>query len=199
MREFILTSKSPRRKTILEDHGYEFRIFPIEISEILNKNLNLPDQISDCAKQKVEAALKDPKLPKSGSFLLLAADTLVIHNGEPLGKPKNEQDAFLILNQLSGQVHEVITGFCLFDLTTKRFILGHETTEVRFKKLNDKQINDYIASGEPMDKAGAYGIQGLGGDFVESYTGSLLNVIGLPMEKIEKVLNDNAWELRKKS
>ena len=195
----MLTSKSPRRKNILEDRGYEFRIFPIEVSEILNKNLNLSDQISDCAHQKVKAAIEDPNLPKSQDYLLLGADTVVVHNSQVLGKPKNEQDAFNILNQLSGQVHDVITGFCLFDLTTKRLILDHDITSVKFKTLSEKVIHDYIQTGEPMDKAGSYGIQGQGKEFVESFDGSFLNVVGLPIEKIEKVIERNGWQLKRKS
>lgn len=199
MRELILTSKSPRRKTILEERGFEFHIFPIEVSEILNKNLNLPDQISECAHQKVKAALNSPKLPKSGDKLLLGADTVVVYDKKILGKPKNVPEAINILNQLSGQVHEVITGFCLFDLRSKRLILDHDSTKVKFKILEEKAIEDYVASGDPMDKAGAYGIQGEARKFVESFEGSLFNVIGLPIEKIEKIFKQENWFVKKKS
>ncbi len=199
MHELFLTSKSPRRKDILEEKGYESHIFPIEVSEILDKNLNLPDQISECAHQKVRAAVESPKFPKSGDKLLLGADTVVIYDKKILGKPKNVPEAIDILNQLSGQVHEVITGFCLFDLSSKRLILDHDSTRVKFKDLDQKMIEDYVKSGDPMDKAGAYGIQGEARKFVESFDGSLYNVIGLPIEKIEKIFKQENWIVKKKS
>ncbi len=184
---------------ILEEEGFEFHTFPIEVSEILNKNLNLTEQISDCARQKVEAAKNSPKLPKSNNILLLGADTVVVFNGQVLGKPKNEQHSIDILNQLSGQVHQVITGFCLFDLRTKRLILGHDLTSVEFLKLSQEDILDYVRSGDPQDKAGSYGIQGEAKKFVKEYRGSLNNVIGLPIEKIKKVMQENAWTIKRKS
>ncbi len=196
MHELVLTSQSPRRKQILLERGYEFCIFPIEVSEILNENLNLPDRISDCAKQKVEAAAQSFKPLKSKDYLMLGADTVVVFQSKTLGKPKNEQDAVSILNQLSGQVHEVITGFCLFDLRKEHLILGHDCTRVRFRTLSQKEIIEYVDSGDPMDKAGAYGIQGTAKKFVEGFEGSLNNVIGLPIEKIEKVFQENDWQFK---
>ena len=199
MHELILTSKSPRRKQILIEAGYEFRIFPIEVSEILNENLNLPDQISDCARQKVMAVLESGKIPKSQDILLLGADTEVVFGAKALGKPKNAQHASHILNQLSGQFHEVITGFCLFDLRSERLILGHEITKIHFKKLSEKEISDYVLTGDPMDKAGGYGIQGPARKFIEKMDGDFKNVVGLPLEKIESVLKENGWNVKKKS
>lgn len=198
MREIILTSKSPRRQQILAEFGYDFRVFPIEVSEILNKNLNLPERISDCAHQKVQAAYSSDKLLKSKDELLLGADTVVVFQETVLGKPKNEQEAISILDQLSGQIHQVITGFCLLDLNTKRTILGHDSTEVRFRDLGRQEILDYVASGDPMDKAGSYGIQGEARKFVSSVSGSINNVIGLPIEKIQEVFKVNDWSIKKK-
>ena len=199
MHELVLASKSPRRKQILTEEGYEFRISPIEVSEILNENMNLHDRISDCAHQKVLAAKNTHKLPKSEDFLLLGADTVVVLESQILGKPKNEQDAIHILNQLSGQVHDVITGFCLFDLRSERLILGHESTRVYFKNLLSQEIKDYVDSGDPMDKAGAYGIQGEARKFIERFDGSHNNVVGLPIEKIQDVVRENGWILKRKS
>jgi septum formation protein len=180
MHELVLTSTSPRRRQILNEAGYKFRTFPLEVSEILNENMSLHERISDCARQKVMAAVESGKLLKSKEILLLGADTVVVHEGQILGKPRNEQDATQILTQLSGQIHSVITGFCLFDLTTERLILDHDITSVHFKKLSPEDIREYVESGDPMDKAGAYGIQTAAKKFVESYEGSLNNVIGLP-------------------
>jgi septum formation protein len=199
MRELILTSQSPRRRQILEEEGLQFLTFPIEVSEILDKNLNLPDRISHCAQQKVMAALASPNLPKSKDILLLGADTVVLFRGQILGKPKNEQHSIDILNQLSGQVHEVMTGFCLLDLRTEHLILGHDTTEVEFYPLSKTDIETYVGSGSALDKAGGYGIQGEARKFVKTYHGSLKNVIGLPIEKIMKVISDNGWTIRTKS
>ncbi len=199
MREILLTSTSPRRKQILQEEGFVFRTFPIEVSEILNKNLNLPERISDCARQKVYAAKTNPNLPKSKDFLMLGADTVVVFNEQILGKPKNDQHSIDILNQLSGQVHQVITGFCLFDLRSERLILGHEITSVEFLKLRASDILDYVKTGDSRDKAGAYGIQGEAIKFVKEYRGSLNNVIGLPIEKISKVIEENGWTVKRKS
>ncbi len=199
MREIILTSKSPRRKDILKERGYEFHIFPIEVSEILDKNLNLTEQISECAQRKVRAALLDSNILKLKDKILVGADTVVVFAEKILGKPKKKQEAIEILSQLSGQVHEVITGFCLYDLTSRRFILGHDITKVKFRELHLNEIKDYVATGDCMDKAGAYGIQGEARKFVESFEGSLNNVIGLPIEEIERVFQKEGWVVRKKS
>lgn len=197
MHELILTSQSPRRRQLLEELGLAFRIFPIEVSEILDKNLNLTDQISHCARQKVEAAIESYNILKSEGFLCLGADTEVVFKGETLGKPQNAHHATHILNQLSGQVHSVITGFCLYDSSAKRFILGHDETQVTFRKLTGEEIKNYVESGDPMDKAGAYGIQGPAKSFVAQTMGSINNVIGLPTEKLMKVINENGWQLKK--
>ena len=198
MLELILASQSPRRKQILEEAGYKFRIFPTEISEILNKNLSLEDQVSDCAHQKAQAAAERLKPLESEHFLVLAADTLVVHGAQAIGKPKNKEEAILILNQLSGQVHRVITGFCLFDLKSKNLVLGHESTKIQFRSLSQNEIVDYVDSGDPMDKAGAYGIQGEARKFVANIEGSFENVVGLPLKAIEKIFNEQNWHVAKK-
>lgn len=199
MHELILASQSPRRKQILEDRGYEFDIFPIEVSEILDKNLNFLDRISDCARQKAEAAIAKIKPLKSHDVLVLSADTMVVFNNDFLGKPKNKLAALDTLRQLSGQVHQVITGFCLWDLKPNRFILGQEISEVRFRQLTNEEIETYVNSGDPMDKAGSYGIQGEAGKFVESIQGSFNNIVGLPIENIEEKLKSNGWIIKKQS
>ncbi len=198
MHKLILASSSPRRKQILQDRGYEFRAFPLEVSEILDKNLNISDQISDCAHQKAVAAFDSLKLPKTQDILILSADTVVVLDGQVLGKPKNKAHACEVLASLSGKKHQVITGFCLVEVKSKRFILGHETTQVEFNKLTENEISDYVNSGEPMDKAGSYGIQGEGQKFVKEIQGSYLNVVGLPIEKIEQVIAAEGWSIEKR-
>ena len=195
MYEFVLASQSPRRQQILAEAGYQFRIFPIEISEILNKNLSLEDQISDCARRKAQAAADDLKSSEPKDFLILAADTVVVLRDQVLGKPHSKQEASLILSQLSEQVHRVITGFCLLDLRQKRFVLGHETTQIQFKKLSQNDVESYVDSGDPMDKAGAYGIQGEARKFVAAIDGDFKNVVGLPIDRISKLIDENGWNV----
>lgn len=199
MHELILASQSPRRKQILEDRGYEFRIFPIEVSEILDKNLNFIDRIADCARQKAQAAASMVKPLKSQDVLLISADTMVVFNNSFLGKPKNYLEASSTLSQLSGQVHQVITGFCLWDLRPNRFVLGQEISEVRFRRLTIEEIESYVRSGDPMDKAGSYGIQGEAKKFVESMSGSFNNIVGLPIERIEDEMKKQGWNVKKQS
>lgn len=184
---------------ILEEWGFEFRIVPIEVSEILDKNLNYLAAVSDLAQQKAQAAVDGIKLLESQDILVLSADTLVVLDGKFLGKPQNKSEAHSTLNQLSGKVHEVITGFCLWDVRPHRFILGHDISYVRFRKLSESEIESYVASGDPMDKAGSYGIQGEAGKFVESVSGSFKNIVGLPIEKIEEVIEKNGWKIKRKS
>lgn len=198
MHKLILASSSPRRKQILQDRGYEFRAFPLEVSEILDKNLNISDQISDCARQKAVAALDSLKLPKIQDILILSADTMVVLAGQVLGKPKNKAQACEVLASLSRKTHQVITGFCLVDVKTERLILGHETTQVEFRKLTENEISDYVKSGEPMDKAGSYSIQGEAKKFVKEIQGSYLNVVGLPIEKIEQAIAIEGWSIEKR-
>jgi len=198
MHELILASSSPRRKQILQDRGYKFRAFPLEVSEILDKNLNISDQISDCARHKAVAALDELNLSKTLDILILSADTAVVLRGQVLGKPKNKAHAKEVLTSLSGEIHQVITGFCLVEVKTERLILGHETTQVKFRKLSETEILDYVSSGEPMDKAGSYGIQGEAKKFVKEIQGSYLNVVGLPIEKIEQVFEAEGWTIEKR-
>jgi len=199
MHELILASKSPQRIKILQEAGYEFRTFPVEVSEILDKNLNKFDQISDCARQKASASALKLKSLKINNILILSADTLVLFDGQTLGKPKNTASAIKTLELLSGQTHEVVTGFCLYDLSLDRLVLGHSVSLVKMRTLDSQEIIDYVQSGEPMDKAGSYAIQGKASEFVEHFTGDLQNIIGLPLKEIEKVMSENGWIIKRKS
>ena len=199
MHELILASQSPRRRHILMERGFVFRCIPIEVSEIPDKNLNVMDQISDLARQKGEAAIESLKSLKSQDILVLAADTVVLLDGEILGKPKNWQDACEVLGRMSGREHQVVTGYCLWDLSRDCPILGHEISHVEFRNLTKEEIIEYVNTGEPMDKAGSYGIQGEGKRLVKKYSGSFNNIVGLPIEKIEKVMQENGWIIKKQS
>lgn len=195
MYELLLVSQSPRRRELLEKAGFIFRTDTVKLSEIIEENLNLGLAIAALAKTKAEAYLNEHKSLESQNILLLTADTVVAHEGQVLGKPKSPQEAAKILSSLSGLKHSVITGVAIWNLKTGHCLTDFDETLVQFKKLSDTQIKEYVATGEPMDKAGAYGIQGLAGDFVDSYEGSYSNVVGLPMELFEKLLKENNWNV----
>lgn len=186
--KLILASESPRRKKLLSEAGFSFTIIPSKVSEIPDENLNINAQILDIARRKALAVLAELKSSPSSDFIILSADTEVIFNNKPLGKPKDHQDAFRLLKLLSGQIHEVKTGVCLINCRNQQEQSQIETTKIYFKKLSDTEIWSYIETGEPMDKAGAYGIQGLGGKFVEKFEGPFDNVVGLPMDIVKSLL-----------
>jgi septum formation protein len=145
--------------------------------------------------RKAEAAVKLPNLLESKDILILAADTLVVLDGHCLGKPKDFFEAERFLQGLSGKTHSVITGLCLLDLGRNERYAGFEESKVTFRRLSSNEIHDYIQSGEPMDKAGAYAIQGGGGPFVSRLEGSYSNVVGLPMEHLNRVLTERNWHV----
>ena len=193
----ILASESPRRKELLEKHHFVFQSFPVKVSEIPDKNLNVDDQILDIARRKAWAARLTYSMTGPGNFLFLSADTMVVLDNTPLGKPKDTTEAAVYLSQLSGKTHEVKTAVCLIETPSEKLTEFIVTTEVEFHNLTQKQIEDYISTGEPMDKAGAYAIQGLGRAFVKEFRGSLNNVIGLPTEKLIETIEKNKWKLLK--
>ncbi|MGZ3768824.1 MAG: Maf family protein [Bdellovibrio sp.] len=188
MTPLILASESPRRRDLLKEAGFVFDVVSIKISEIPDKNLNINEQILDIARRKARAAFDQLKASGRAPFVVLSADTEVIFGGGPLGKPSNREDAFRMLKLLSGNYHEVKTAVCIIDSNTGKEFSQIETTQIYFKKLADDEIWTYIDTGEPMDKAGAYGIQGQGGKFVERFVGPYDNVVGLPINVVKKLL-----------
>lgn len=200
MKKIVLASQSPRRAEILKKAGYYFVSFPVFISEIPNENLSLDEQIIDIAKRKALACL-DLCPDKNPSNIILASDTMVCLENSAIGKPENEQDAFDTLKKLSGKMHEVKTAIILLDQGAGQSgpeVTSHiETSQVFFKNLNDQDIWDYIKTGEPMDKAGSYAIQGLGGKFVEKFVGDYNNVVGLPLSALEKIFAAKNWHFEK--
>lgn len=192
MKQMILASQSPRRSEILKKAGYQFVSLPVHVSEIPNKNLILNQQIIEIARRKAEAC-SQLEQAQSLDAVIVAADTLVCLNDQTLGKPENEQMAFEYLSLLSGRAHQVKTALFLIDQESKKQVSHIETTQIYFNKLSEREIWDYIATQEPMDKAGAYGIQGLGGKFVERYEGDFHNVVGLPLQALENLFTLNSW------
>ncbi len=203
MKKIILASQSPRRSEILRKAGYDFISIPTHVSEIPNKNLNLNEQIIDIARRKARfcsSQLTDKGLAAfsvTSADLILAADTMVCFSDQILGKPENEKMAFEFLTLLSGQTHLVKTAVVMIDLTTQNEISLIETTEVSFRKISASEITDYINTKEPLDKAGAYAIQGIGKKFVTHYNGDFDNVVGLPLQAIEKEFKIKSWTLKR--
>ena len=191
--QLILASQSPRRSEILQNAGFCFRKFSPNISEILNENLSLDEAIMALAEEKALHVTGRIKSRESGDFLVLAADTVVILDGQVLGKPSSHDEAKEFLRRLSSREHLVKTGLCFLNSLTQEKVLAIDTSKVCFYELTDEQIENYVASGEPMDKAGAYGIQGEGQKFVRSLDGSFENVMGLPIQLVEKILKEKSW------
>lgn len=195
MKQLILASQSPRRFQLLTDAGYKFLVHPVKVSEIIKENLNSSDVVKDLAQSKAKALIEQHPEFHNESVLILGADTLVVKGKLILGKPKDEIQAADYLRLLSGSQHEVKTGICFYSFPEGKIITELDTTKVEFKALSEKQIQDYIKTGEPMDKAGAYAIQGLASEFVESIQGSWSNVVGLPMELVKEIIKKQGWLL----
>jgi septum formation protein len=153
VRRFVLASQSPRRRQILTISGYEFDILPSQISEIPDENLNLTSQIRQLASDKAEACLKMGNFAKGQGILVLASDTVVVLGGQILGKPKDEKEARSFLSRLSNQTHDVITAISLIDVDTGRRVQDHAVTRVTFRELTSTEIDSYVATGDPLDKA----------------------------------------------
>lgn len=183
MKRFVLASSSPRRMEILKALGIEFEIISSNYEEILT-NGSPYELVCNFAIEKARDVAG--KICKSS--IIIAADTIVYANGGILGKPKDEKDAENILKMLSGNCHSVITGVCIINTEDNRIYSGYEETKVFFKELSEEEIKAYIATSEPMDKAGAYGIQGIGGLFVKKIDGCYFNVVGLPIYKLNYLL-----------
>lgn len=179
----ILASASPRRAELMTLAGIEFSVVPADICEDILPGEAPCDHVMRLSREKADAVAAT----KDGRFFI-GADTIVVLDGTILGKPIDAADAQRMLSGLSDRDHEVITGFTLFDKISGVHISRSVCTEVTFKKLEEKEIAAYIATGCPMDKAGAYAIQGGAVHFVRSINGSYSNVIGLPMTELYEVL-----------
>lgn len=187
MKKIILASASPRRQEILKNLGIEFEILVSDADEgRIDKNaVPAPMYVQELALLKATAVLD--KL-KSRNAIIISADTIVYLDGKILGKPQNEEDAKEMLALLSGKCHSVFTGICVMDARTMKSVCAKEETKVYFKELSKERIEDYVSTKEPLDKAGAYAVQGLGGMLVEKTEGDFLNVIGLPANKLCEIL-----------
>lgn len=185
----ILASASPRRKEILENFGFSFKTIVKNIDETSDK-AKAEEKILEIAEKKARAAAID--FPDEN---VIGADTVVVVDGKILGKPKDEKEAFSMLKSLSGRSHEVITAFSFININKNISYSDYEITKVYFKNLTDDEINWYINTKEPMDKAGAYGIQGKGAFFVEKIEGDFFSVMGFPLGKFVRFLNKTGFNL----
>lgn len=181
----ILASKSPRRRELIARLNRPFTVKTANADESLPEGISPEDAVVLLATRKAEAGA----VGESPDDFVIGADTLVFYKGEPLGKPKDAEDAYRMLALLSGTEHLVLTGVAV--VHKGRTLAAADTTIVRFRLLSDKEIYRYIKTGEPMDKAGAYGIQGKGGKLVDSYRGNFDNVIGLPCDLLASLLDDH--------
>ena len=181
----ILASASPRRQELLSSAGISFEIFPSEVDEGFRKGEPPEQYVARLARRKAAKAGERHK----GRWVL-AADTVVVIDGRTLGKPRDRQEAREMLGVLSGQEHGVITGFCLLRGDSGKSREGTVTTRVRFKSLSPREIEWYLDTGEPFDKAGAYAIQGKAAFMVKELRGSYTNVVGLPLTEVIEALQE---------
>lgn len=179
----ILASQSPRRKELLELAEIKHRVIVSEVEELLDKDLDVAGQVQDLAIQK--ACKVAESYPQE---TIIGADTIVVLDGKILGKPKDEEDAFNMLKALSGRKHQVMTGVSIINKEKELLTSFVSITDVEFYFVTDEWILNYIKSGEPMDKAGSYGIQGKGFELVKSISGDYYSVMGLPIAQLKRTL-----------
>ena len=180
--QVILASASPRRLALLQQIGIEAKVCPADFDEVSGSAVQAEDVVIANAIGKCKAVVKI----KGDSLPVIAADTVVVAEGVILGKPQNEEDAVEMLKQLSGKTHKVMTGIAVS--YAGETLAEVCKTEVVFRELTDEEIKKYVATGEPLDKAGAYGIQGMGAVLVEKINGCYNNVVGLPLTRLQLIL-----------
>ena len=181
MAEIILASASPRRKELLETAGLSFTVKVAEVEEIIEENMSADAVVRSLALQKAAAVAKD-----NADAVVIGADTVVVLDGEILGKPKSKENAVELLMKLSGRSHTVYTGVAM--IQGEKIKNFSEATEVEFYSLSEEEIEAYVATEEPMDKAGAYGIQGRGCVLIRKINGDYFNVVGLPVSAVYREL-----------
>lgn len=183
---FVLASKSPRRRELLKKIGVQAELMTANVDESVIKNLPPENTVTELALLKATDVAKY----FCGDTYVIGADTVVCVDGEVLGKPKNIDEAKRMLRKLSGRSHFVYTGYCIVHCKSGVAVSKYEKTEVFFKELSDKEIDAYVKTREPMDKAGAYGIQEKGSLFIEKINGDYFNVVGLPVCALAKLFKE---------
>lgn len=193
--KLILASASPRRAQILRDAGLRFEIVRANASERRKRGETARGMTRRLAQAKAQAVVnKLRSKPTQARAIVIGADTIVEVNGELLGKPRSPRAAREMLKKLSGRTHRVVTSVAAIRLPDRAARIATEPTQVRFALLNADQIAQYVATGEPLDKAGAYAVQGIGGRFIEKIDGCYFNVVGLPLARLCRMLIDLGWQ-----
>ena len=185
--KIILASASPRRTEILRTVGWPFETLPLNIDETRKAGEDAATYVQRLARAKAEAAAQ-----QRGGALIVGADTTVVIGDQILEKPSDHDDARRMLRRLSGQWHQVLTGIALINGATSESSVAYETTEVEFALMSETEVDWYVSTGEPMDKAGAYAIQGLGSRFIEGIRGDYFNVVGLPVRLLYEMWTKTA-------
>lgn len=188
LKNFILASGSPRRKELLELMGLDFEVVVSDADESMISKENVPVNVYVQELAIIKAAAAAKYVLKNKNAIIISADTVVVLDGEILGKPKDKEDAFSMLAHLAGRSHEVYTGYCVMRVKDGYTVCNSVKTSVKFKDISGVTIKNYIESGEPMDKAGAYGIQGKGAMLIEKIDGDYQNVVGLPVSALADTL-----------
>ena len=190
MTRLVLASASPRRAALLREAGWPFEVAPVDLDETLRPGETAQAYVERLAQAKAAAAAsKDPEA------VVLGADTTVVVQGQVLGKPVDSADAARMLRLLSGRTHDVLTGICL--RKGLRSLVHVESSRVRIAALSDAEIEWYIGTGEPFDKAGGYAVQGLASRFIEAVDGSYSNVVGLPVASVNSLLKQLGCDILK--
>lgn len=188
----VLASQSPRRSKLLSLLGIPFDIIPSDLDESMPDNMHPIDYVKTLSLHKAQHIAKSLK----SNSIVIGADTIVVINDKILNKPLDRDDAYKLLSTLSNNTHEVFTGIALVESQTGKYLSDYKCTKVSFRQLLDEEIWDYIDSGSPMDKAGAYGIQDdFGAFFVDHIEGCYYNIVGLPLELLLKRLKEFANEI----
>lgn len=183
MSKIILATSSPRRKELFDKFNIDYQAVESKVSEVLDprdKPIPYAMAIAYAKAYEVSKQYEDK--------IVIGADTIVVYKDEILEKPKDEEDAYRMLQLLSGKEHQVISGLAIINLSQNKKVVDYDLTKVKFRDLEPITIRKYIETEEPLDKSGAYGIQGLGGILVESIAGSYYNVIGLPLVKLDELM-----------
>jgi septum formation protein len=185
MKKIILASASPRRKELLEKISLKFEVDASDCEEDINPRLEPEELVRQLSIKKAKSVAARHK-----NAIIIAADTIGVMGNKILGKPHTKNEASKMLQTISGKSHLVITGFSILDTTINKIVTGTVSTRVHIKKLTGQEIDAYVKTGEPLDKAGAYAIQGMGAVIVEKIEGDYYNVMGLPLNALAEALKE---------
>jgi septum formation protein len=191
--KLILASSSPRRAEVLRNAGFVFEVRPADVDETRLPYESAENYVRRVAQAKARA-ISEPARAAAERAIVIAADTTVVAEGQILAKPEDAADARRMLSLFNGKTHEVLTALCVINVPAAKEALHVEKTRVEFLKMSKEEIESYIQTGEPFDKAGAYGIQGIAGRFATRIDGCYFNVLGLPLSRLWTTLQSLGWK-----